>query len=373
MKKKHRILYLRATSMPGAGTRVMMGWVKWLNENGYGIYVGAPNGGWLKEELAKFANRRTIDADFFIPKGKEYIRFAFLIIRLCFFVIRNRIGLIHCNSDVAYFTAITVGRLTRRPVVTHLRYHYTEEFYSWLFGGWRKPDMVVLVSEAFRKEEVKKIHSVCPGIPVRALHNCIDLTRYPPVSTEDKTVSCRVFYPAAISLRKRQAQLYQIDSILQKKGCKLQFVAAGKINEPGYWNLCQSESEKYPQNNVEFIGHVNDVAAQYRKSLLSLTLSEYETFGYSVLESMASGIPVVGYRIGPVEEVLGESGCLVEVDDVESVACAIHTLSSDRGKWQDYSRRGRDRASHYFSPDHICPILIEMYEEVLGDHKRGES
>ncbi len=365
MEKKSRILYLRATSMSGAGTRVLVQWLSWLDRKGFRVFVSAPNKGWLKEKLSQFRNKKVLDAEFYIPKARDYPKFSVLVLRLCFFVIKNRIDVIHCNSDVAYFTACVVARITRRPVVTHLRFHYKKEFYSWLFGGWRKPDLVILVSEAFRHEEIGKIHAVVPGTPVKALHNCIDVSEYPENITPDQWDSDYIFYPAAISERKRQIQLFRMDQILQKKGAGLRFIVAGKANDSQYWELCMQEADRYPGNHIEFVGHVNDVASMYHGAFISLTLSEYETFGYSVLESMASGVPVIGYRIDAVQEVLGESTYLVDLDDIETLVEQIVTLRQDSDQWQAYSKRLRQRARDYFSPDYICPKLLNMYAEVL--------
>jgi glycosyltransferase involved in cell wall biosynthesis len=365
MDKKSRILYLRATSMSGAGTRVLVQWLNWLDRNGFGVFVSAPNKGWLKGKLSQFPNKKVLDAEFYIPKARDYPKFSVLVLRLSFFVIKNRIDVIHCNSDVAYFTACVVARITRRPVVTHLRFHYKKEFYSWLFGGWRKPDLVILVSEAFRQEEIEKIHAVAPGTPVKALHNCIDVSEYPKNTTPGQWDSDYIFYPAAISERKRQIQLFRMDQILQKKRTELRFIVAGKATDSQYWKLCMQEADRYPGNHIEFVGHVNDVASMYRGAFLSLTLSEYETFGYSVLESMASGVPVIGYRIDAVQEVLGESTYLVDLDDIETLTEQIVTLRQDSDQCQAYSERLRQRARDYFSPDYICPKLLNMYAEVL--------
>lgn len=371
MEQKSRILYLRSTSMSGAGTRILVHWLNWLDTNGYGIFIAAPNRGWLKEKLSKFRNKKVLDAEFFIPEVKNYPKFLVIVLRLSIFVIKNKIDLIHCNSDVAYFTACTVARITRRPVVTHLHFHYDKRFYSWLFGSWRAPDLVILVSEAFLREEVSKIHAVVPGTPVKALHNCIDFAEYPPVCLESLWESQYVFYPAAIAERKRQLQLYEIDYKLRELGCKFNFIAAGTPKEPKYWELCKQEALNNPGNNVEFVGHVNDVGARYRESLMSLTLSEYETFGYSVLESMASGIPIVGYRVDAVVEVLGEGVHLAKIDDIDAVVDSIYRLRSNFDEWKTYSERIRKRAGDYFSPEYLCPKLIEMYDDVLQSRQGG--
>lgn len=356
---------MRATSMPGAGTRVLTHWLRWLCHNNYEVFVAAPAGGWLGERLSRLEGIKTLDAEFCIPQKRDFVKFSILVFRLCAFVIKNKIELIHCSSDVAYFTACLVAKVTQRPIVTHLHFHYPENFYSWLFGSWRKPDLVLLVSKSFLNEDLAKIHAVVPSTPVRVLHNCIEMSEYPEPDVEPQWESDYAFYPAAITGGKRQVELYRLDQILQQKGVNLRLVAAGQAKDEDYLRLCKEEEKVHPQNKVEFVGHVSDVASMYQRAFTSLTLSEYETFGYSVLESMASGVPVVGYRIGSVEEVLGENEYLVALGNVEALSDALITLQQDQNAWKAYSRRIRKRAENYFSTNYICPKLLELYEEVF--------
>jgi glycosyltransferase involved in cell wall biosynthesis len=69
--------------------------------------------------------------------------------------------------------------------------------------------------------------------------------------------------------------------------------------------------------------------ALYRHAAALLYPSRYEGFGLPVLEAMASGTPVIASRAASIPEVVGESGVLLDPDDVQGWADAIVRIASD--------------------------------------------
>ena len=75
--------------------------------------------------------------------------------------------------------------------------------------------------------------------------------------------------------------------------------------------------------------------------------SHYEGFGFPPLEAMAAGIPVVATRAGAVPEVVGDAARLVDPDDADALADALHD-GADRRRhparprraWSGATRRG---------------------------------
>jgi glycosyltransferase involved in cell wall biosynthesis len=61
---------------------------------------------------------------------------------------------------------------------------------------------------------------------------------------------------------------------------------------------------------------------------------------------MASGLPVIGSRIGGIPEVLGDAGILVNPDEVGELAEALNYLATDATARARYASAARLRAMH---------------------------
>jgi len=96
--------------------------------------------------------------------------------------------------------------------------------------------------------------------------------------------------------------------------------------------------------------------------------SPYETFGLTVVEAMASGIPVVTVDSGAVSEYLldGVNGYLVPPNDVEGLAnCIYKALSSNNT--EIIQRALQD--TNQFSVEQGCQNLSNYYQRLLGMSK----
>ncbi len=82
---------------------------------------------------------------------------------------------------------------------------------------------------------------------------------------------------------------------------------------------------------VQFLGRVSDARCLYRQSDLLLLTSDHEGAPNVVLEAMASGLAVVGTRVGDVPDLLGEGarGRLVAAGDVAGLVSATEELLGD--------------------------------------------
>lgn len=71
----------------------------------------------------------------------------------------------------------------------------------------------------------------------------------------------------------------------------------------------------------------------------------------TVMEAMAAGRPVVGYRTGGVPEMIvdGETGLLVEPDDVDGLARTIERLAGDPDLRRRFGAAAAERARGDFS------------------------
>jgi glycosyltransferase involved in cell wall biosynthesis len=98
--------------------------------------------------------------------------------------------------------------------------------------------------------------------------------------------------------------------------------------------------------NIHFLGFVSDEALQalYKKCTFFIYPSIWEGFGYPVIEAMAQGAAVATSRTSSLGEIAGDSALLFDPLNIDSIAQAIKTLSSDEKKRKQLSERGRKHA-----------------------------
>lgn len=121
------------------------------------------------------------------------------------------------------------------------------------------------------------------------------------------------------------------------------------------------------QDRVVFAGYVCDEELPYFYASASLyvTLSDYEGFGLTVLEAMASGTPVIASNITALPEVVGEAGILVNQRDQEEVIRSIQSVLTDPRIRESLVRKGLERAG-YLTWEKTATETLNVYKSVMG-------
>ena len=94
---------------------------------------------------------------------------------------------------------------------------------------------------------------------------------------------------------------------------------------------------------------VQDMRQIYDQADILVLTSDFEGTPNVVLEAMASGLPVVGTRVGGVPEVVrhGETGYLVELDDNEQIADTLLTLIDSIQLRAEMGSRARNMCANH--------------------------
>ena len=86
----------------------------------------------------------------------------------------------------------------------------------------------------------------------------------------------------------------------------------------------------------------------------------HETFGLSVIEAQASGLPVVGFAAGAMtDRVQPGEGFLVDTNDTFAMAEVLR--STPRAQWRSMGMRAHERVRQQFSWDRSFDALLEIY------------
>jgi glycosyltransferase involved in cell wall biosynthesis len=141
-------------------------------------------------------------------------------------------------------------------------------------------------------------------------------------------------------------------------------VIAGIIQDRGYF-----EQLVEPRLDGERVSYVGAVGPERRGGLLGgaralLHLVNFdEPFGFSVVEAMACGTPVIAPRRGSMAEIIrhGENGFLV--DTQEATVAAVHASSSLDRAGVRASVEGR------FDVERMVDDYLGLYQRVVELHR----
>jgi L-malate glycosyltransferase len=138
-------------------------------------------------------------------------------------------------------------------------------------------------------------------------------------------------------------------------------------NGPELTVACELVRELNIEEDVLFLGKQENVGELFSICDLKLLLSEKESFGLVLLEAMACGVPVIGTRIGGIPEVIvdNETGFMVEVGDIESVAEKAVSLLSDIEKHSRFRENSVQHVREHFLSEKIVSIYEEIYNSLV--------
>ena len=90
-----------------------------------------------------------------------------------------------------------------------------------------------------------------------------------------------------------------------------------------------------------------------------------------VLEAMATGKPVVGYKHGGVCEMVkdGYNGLLAEVRNPEDLAAKIESLLIDENRRKEMGENSRKRLLENFSIEAYVQNYSNEYDRLIGENK----
>lgn len=120
---------------------------------------------------------------------------------------------------------------------------------------------------------------------------------------------------------------------------------------------------------IKFAGRLDrgDMADLFRQTDIMLNPSLADNMPNSVLESMASGVPVVSTDVGGVPYVVQNdvTALLVSPGRPDLMAAAVVRLVGDKALWQRLSSAGLAEAQRY-TWSQVRPVLAGVYRSVLA-------
>ena len=129
------------------------------------------------------------------------------------------------------------------------------------------------------------------------------------------------------------------------------------------------------KDKIILVGHRDDVRDLLNVSDLFVLASRSEGLSCSIIEAMASNLPIVATDVGGNRELVkhGESGYLVSVDDPSDLAMKLQILIDNKTQRKQFGKKSREIATQKFSFDDMLAAYAASYKDMLKQNKTSIS
>jgi alpha-1,6-mannosyltransferase len=270
-------------------------------------------------------------------------------------------GVYMTDLPVAYVEAPLTGRVGRRLAGAARRMAET-----YVGSLYRRCDVVVAISPVIRD----RLHGL--GVPASYVPLGVDLDTFHP-SRRSAALRAELgagdedlllVYAGRLDSEKRPDIV--LDAFAALPGhVTARLVLAG--DGPLRPRLAARAAEVGNVHVTDFIRDRRELARLLASADVYISAMPHETFGLSVVEAQACGLPVVGVRSGAMVDrvVDGDDGILVDPGPraAQVAALSAAVASTPRDAWRTMGGRGRARVEREFSWERTFRSLFALYAE----------
>jgi alpha-maltose-1-phosphate synthase len=327
--------------------------------------------------------------------------------RNLFCVPQERPDIIHCHDWHSFYAAERLGKMFNIPVVGSIHFVHTEVPLWW--GDaipketarleetfCRQADALIAVSRSVR-DLIISIHKLTDGEDrIHVVNNGFDATGFTrsALATEEISQFRQLYASAGEKIALYVGRIYPqkgIDALLASAAEVIThnplvryLIVGGHEGSGDAAEITRMVKEVYPQygslwSNLQFLGKVprEHIIRFYQIADLALVPSIYEPFGYSAIEAMAAGVPLVSTRVGGLADVIihGKTGLLVSVHpcadglhrvDIKQLAEAQLELLGDRERCMRMGKAGQQRVLDEYTLEKMTQSIVSVYRQVLA-------
>ena len=416
---RKRILYVDHTAKMSGGEIALLNMLGYLDRTRFEPLVLLISDGPLREKLedarietcllpispSVLETRKDALGPRTLLRLRDVVLSGRYVFTLAKFMREHRIDLVHTNSLKADILGGFAARLARIPLLWHIRdridVDYLPRTVVWLFRRlcYWLPNYVVANSQATldtlqikEKHRSSAVYSsveistrllvVHDGVPHQPILRPIIYSG--PYSAGLEQIQPQIQQPVLglvgrISSWKGQHIFLQAAALVKKRFplVRIQIIGSAMFNEEAYEAEIRALTATLElEDAVEFLGFRSDIP-EIIDGLTVLVHASItaEPFGQVIVEGMVAGKPVVATDGGGAQEIVisGETGLLVPMNDVASMAEAILFLLDHPDIALEMGRRGQQRALEHFSIERTARNIEAVYDQILQTHAAGRE
>lgn len=301
-----------------------------------------------------------------IPVVRALFRLPLYLIRLWLAAGRSDVVHVMANSGWSWHLfavpAIWVGFLRRVPTIVNYRGGEADKFLSEAAGvvrfSMRRAAALIVPSDFLRQVFATF------GMDARIVPNIVDLAKFHPASESPAGVH--------VVVARNLERIYDIGTGLRALALLLERHPRARMSVAGSGpearRLADLATELGIADRVDFTGRLDSgqMAELYRSATLSLNTALVDNMPNSVLEALATGLPVVSTDVGGVPFLVQHevTALLVRAGDAVAMADAMLRVIDDCALRQKLIRNGLDYVRN-FTWERVGASWLQIYRDVL--------
>ena len=297
-------------------------------------------------------------------------------LRAFFNILLNIAGydIVHINTSYGWsfrrlLAIFILARMLRKKTIFHIHGSRFDQWYSasWKLDKWltrfalTQADAVIALSVEWKR----KLLTIQPDAKVQVIENAIHTGKFRKKKTKARPIApYRILFLGRVGQRKGVYDIVEAATFLSS--CKYKFTLAGDGETEELKNLIL---QKGLQDMIDVPGWISGKgkADLLEQADLFLLPSYHEGLPISILEAMASRLPVVSTPVGGIPQAVreNENGYLVPCGEPKALARAIERVFSEPGKWDKFSARSCQIVEKQFSMCRVKRQLGSLYQDLL--------
>lgn len=303
-------------------------------------------------------------------------RLEYLVTLIAYFsLVRTRPDIIHAHSAIrGGMLADRLGRLLGLPVVitehntAFLRGIYSAGTIGSIKGLFERSASIIAVSRYFA-ERLAEIVGVEAG-RIEYIPNLVDTEFFSPLGASSKEPRGRLCMVCLLSPKKRVELAIEALALLRDRGLEVTLRIAGEGEEGP--RLERLVAELGLGEAVSFLGRLDRAHTRdlINDSDIMLSTSEVETFGVTLIEALACGLPVLATDSGGPSSIIGaHNGAIVPRGDAAALADAIEKMLF---RYASYDKALiREDCVRRFGAMAVTNEIIARYRRIMTSSRRG--
>lgn len=365
-KAKKKILYLSHAPYEGGAEYSLKLLINHLDRRKYEPMLACPNDAPYLQDVLDVVH---FNFKYNWKKYRLVIPMMLDLWKLYQIIRKSNADIIHANGIVCSLLLGWLGNLIGEKKIAHMR--DLDPLSAYKIKLLDNND--VLIANSKQTQAFLRKNGIIS--PVEFVYNGVDLSIYDAVweynLQREKDLSKGIVIGSVGQLYPRKGFRYLIlaISILRGKGFPATLQIAGQDPTEDQRNLKDLQTianELGVAHCVNFVGYVSPVHEFFKDLDVFVLASLEEPFGRVLIEAQASGVPVIGTKVGGIPEIITHknSGMLVEPRSARMIAETILQLVENRTLYKMITSNARSEARKRFDITTLTQKIEHIYENL---------